>query len=271
MRQETFYNYRNFRWFWFHVFALCALTGMYYLDEPIGGASGGTLLGYTYGILAALGIVVLTWLGVRRRSYKSRVSTVQGWLAVHIWLGVALLFVVPLHCAFSFGWNVHTLAYVFMCMVIFSGMWGALNYAVLSREIGSHRGEGKPREMLDQIESLGRELDAMPLKKSDEFVRMIEELNFRFTPGFWAAFGFGVPMFQKEEVAGFLSTLPDTEREAGMKALALVGKKREIARKLLNEARVKTLLKIWLYLHLPLTGALLVTLTIHIIAVLFFR
>ena len=36
-----------------------------------------------------------------------------------------------LHAAFQVGWNVHTLAYVLMLLVIASGIYGVVNYARL--------------------------------------------------------------------------------------------------------------------------------------------
>ena len=118
MYQQTFLNYRRFKWLWITIAALVALFALYLIDKPIGGRNGGTLLGYAYGILAAVGIVWLMAFGLRKRAYHSSLGTLEGWLAAHVWIGIGLLLVVPLHAAFSFGCNVHTLAYVLMVLML---------------------------------------------------------------------------------------------------------------------------------------------------------
>ena len=71
------------------------------------------------GAVGALLIVWLTWLGVRKRSYSSTLGSVQGWTSAHVYLGTACLIIASLHSALQFGWNVHTLSYILMCVVIF--------------------------------------------------------------------------------------------------------------------------------------------------------
>ena len=88
----------------------------------------GTWLGYTLGVLGAVIIVWLMLLGVRKRAYASNVGTVQGWVSAHVYLGASLIIIVTLHCGFEFGWNIHTLAYVLMLLVIASGAWGLVLY-----------------------------------------------------------------------------------------------------------------------------------------------
>ena len=121
MRNETFLNYRGYRFLWLNAAFVLLLIAGYCWDAPINGASGGTVLGYAYGVVATLGILYLMWFGMRKRSYHARFTTLRGCLSAHTYLGLALLIIVPLHCAFQFGWNVHTLAYVLMVMVIVSG------------------------------------------------------------------------------------------------------------------------------------------------------
>ena len=91
-------------------------------------ANGGTWQGYVLGTVGALLIVWLSLLGVRKRSYKSTAGTVQGWASAHVYLGTVLLVVATLHCALQFGLNVHTLAYVLMCLVVISGFYGLYAY-----------------------------------------------------------------------------------------------------------------------------------------------
>jgi len=45
-----------------------------------------------------------------------------------VYLGASLLVIATLHAAFQVGWNVHTLAYALMVVVILSGFYGVYAY-----------------------------------------------------------------------------------------------------------------------------------------------
>ncbi len=103
MRVETFFNYRNYRWLWINIIVLGFLVAIYVHDTPIGGRNGGTAVGYVYGSLATAGILYLMWFGIRKRSYSAKYTTLKGCLSAHVWLGIALSIIVPLHAGFHFG------------------------------------------------------------------------------------------------------------------------------------------------------------------------
>jgi hypothetical protein len=128
VRHYSILEYARFRWFKAAI-ALSVLTAAaYLLHEPPIKPYGGTWLGYTLGTVGAILILWLMWYGVRKRRYRSTGGTVQGWLSAHIYLGTALVVVVKLHTGFELGWNVHTLAYVLMLAVVFSGIYGVVAY-----------------------------------------------------------------------------------------------------------------------------------------------
>jgi len=129
--------------------------------------NGGTWQGYVLGTVGALLIVWLSCLGIRKRSYATRLGTVQGWTSAHVWLGFALLVVATLHSAAQFGWNVHTLAYVLMCLVVVSGVYGLYAYSHMPSRL-SENSAGKGRdawlaelgELDDSIEDAARSCNA---------------------------------------------------------------------------------------------------------------
>lgn len=271
MAQETFVNYRSYRWFWVTLLSLVLLTVIYLIDRPIGGRNGGTVLGYAYGTIAALGIVWLMAFGLRKRSYSSSLGTLQGWLAAHVWIGVGLLLLVPLHSGFSFGLNVHTLAYVLMVLTIVTGIWGAANYSTLSARITSNRGGGKESATLEQIVSLSSDIEGALSTKSDAFLALVRKFDFVFAPSFSTLlFGSGVAVVDKKVASTMMARLPDGEREDAIRVIGLIDQKCDLAQMVVEESRVKAALKLWLYLHVPVSVGLCVALAAHIFSVFYY-
>jgi ABC-type transport system involved in cytochrome bd biosynthesis fused ATPase/permease subunit len=63
----------------------------------------------------------------------------------------------------------------------------------------------------------------------------------------------------------------DAERGDALTMLGLLDQRADLVRRLLEDVRIKALLKIWLYIHVPVSVALCVTLAVHILSVFFFR
>lgn len=269
---ETFFNHKSGRWFWANLIFVVLLAAIYAAHSPIGGASGSTFLGYTYGVISLLGMLVLMWYGIRKRSYRSTQTPLKGALAAHIWLGVALMVIVPLHAGFRFGLNVHTLAYALMVVVILSGIWGAINYATLARAISSHRGEGSMVILLQQIEGYAADIAALMRDKSDSFIELVRQIDFKFSPSIFSAVFRGAPQqIDRAKAADIVAGLAQAERDDAIKLITIINKKREIAGRVCNESRVKFWLKAWLYFHLPVSIALCVVVAIHIVSVFYYH
>jgi hypothetical protein len=270
--QDSFISYKRFRWLWFTVVALLGCAVMYIWDSPAGGRNGGTVVGYTLGTLATIAIVWLMGYGLRKRSYRSALGTVEGWLAAHVWVGIGLLVLVPLHSGFSFGLNVHTAAYVFMVLTIVSGIWGVANYATLAARITSHRGGVKDIALLEQVDSLTTQVDQLCSAKSEAFLRLFNRFDFTFTPGLRSLLKLNdVPVVDHTVAGALMRDVSDAERGDALTMLGLLDQRADLVRRLLEDVRIKALLKIWLYIHVPVSVALCVTLAVHILSVFFFR
>ena len=251
---------------------LVLLSVVYLFDTPVGGPNGGTWVGYTYGVLATAGIVYLMWFGIRKRSYHARYTTLQGCLSAHVWLGVSLGVIVPLHSGFSFGMNVHTLAYALMMVVVLSGIWGAMQYGSLAPQIQSHRGGATLKKLLEQQLLLNNEIQSLGYQKSDAFLALIQKIDFEFNPSFWAAvLGRGPSTISTAQTASLLDVLPEKEHEDAVKVIKLIDRKQELVQTMLTEVKIMARLKLWLYLHLPVSFALLAALAVHIFSVFYYR
>ncbi len=268
MYQETFLNYRRFRWLWLTATFLVLSIVVYVVNDPVGGRNGGTALGYTFGIISALAIVWLMAFGLRKRAYSSSLGTVEGWLAAHVWVGIGLMLLVPLHAGFSFGLNVHTLAYVLMVLTIVTGIWGAANYSRLSAKISSHRGGRKQAEVFAEVFSIDREIEKVSGGKSDAFLRLLTAIDFSYAPSFLGIFrATSVPSLDHVQARAMAVGISDAERESAYQVISLIDRKSDLLRSTLEEARIKALLRAWLYFHVPLSVGLCVALAIHILVV----
>ena len=67
------------------------------------------------------------------------------------------LIIATLHAGFQVGWNLHTLAYVLMVIVIFSGFFGLYNYLQSSGPlISKNREGGSPRGAVRRVVRAGQ-------------------------------------------------------------------------------------------------------------------
>jgi hypothetical protein len=271
MREETFFNYKNYKWMWIHLAGLIVAILAYWLHDPVGAPSGDTWLGYTLGTLSALAMATLMWFGVRKRAYYSSSTTLKGALAVHVWLGLSLILLVPLHSGFSFGFNVHTLAYILIILTILTGVWGAVVYLTMAPEVVSHRGKGSLKELLEKVTFMSTAADALTLNKSPVFINLAKRLDHQFQPTLWGMiFGTALPVIDQRGCAAELATFSPNEQEDGLRLIGICSKKIEQINLIRREVRAQFWLKAWLYFHLPLAcGAFAVTI-IHILSVFFF-
>lgn len=249
-------------------------------------ANGGTWPGYILGTLGAVMIVWLSMLGIRKRSYRSKTGTVQGWTSAHIYVGTALLIVGTLHSAAQMGWNIHTLAWALMVIVIVSGFVGTYAYLHLPQRMITNR-ENRSRDSWlqelsdvdDAIRSNSQRCDA------DLQVQLVSALDAtRLGGSFWrhlrgidsSVLQPAVGQVANNQDQGFLLSLlsqrvPNARerREAELlnDLLGLVSRRRVILAVLRRDARSDLWLKLWLVVHVPTTIALLLALTLHIVSV----
>lgn len=268
---ESFVSYKNFRWLWVNAVILVVLTGVYLFDRPLGGRNGGTIVGYAYGGLATAAILYLMWFGIRKRAHYSRFTTLKGCLAVHIWLGIALTLIVPLHSGFSFGWNVHTLAYALMVATILSGILGAVIYVRFPPRVQSHRGGGTVKNLLEQINVLTSDIEFLAKDRSDAFLQLLDRVDTLYKPSIFAAlWKKTIPQIDPKELASLLAKLPQRESDEGYQLVSLATRKKQLIGQIHDEIRLQAAFRSWLYLHLPLSFGLLAALATHIFSVFYY-
>ncbi len=275
-RHQSFLLY-NGQFYMRVALALCALAiAAYVFTNPSPRHSGGDWLGYTLGTIAALLIVWLTLLGIRKRAITPGRWSLKAWTSAHVYLGLSLIVLATLHTGFQFGWNVHTLAYVLMLVVIGSGMFGVYYYATLPRLMSDNRAETGGAQMLEEISALDVDLGhaAQPITEADAkwVQRSIEAKNF--------SRALNVRLARHHPRCATVRALDALRSSAGGqtggardslgRVIALLERKQALLERARRHIRYKTLLELWLYVHVPITFALLAALVVHIVSVFYF-
>ena len=273
-KHESFLRFHDFFYLKFASVLCVAAIGVYIFTHPAPRHSGGDWLGYTLGTVGALLIVWLTLLGLRKRAITPGKWSLKGWTSAHIYLGLSLIVVATLHTGFQFGWNIHTLAYALMMLVILSGIYGAAVYATLPAALSNNREQLTLGQMVDGIRAIDRQLldAAQPLPRhyAERVLAASEEAL--FSPGLWSRLSGKYPHCASQRaIDEFQSAdIPGTPDPAFARVEALLIRRKAQLDRLRRQTRLKALLEIWLYLHVPATIALIAALTAHIISVFYY-
>ena len=266
----------NFRWLWVAV-ALCVTAiAAYVMIDAEPRPRGGTMYGYIMGTIGALLIVWLALFGIRKRVITSGVYSLKSWLSAHVYLGLSLLVIATLHAGLHFGWNVHTLAYALMVLVIVSGMCGAVAYTVLPQQLSANRGETTQKQWLETIRSLDAQLRdaAQPLDRAEADVVRLSTERTDIGGSLLNRLSGDYPNCSTRRAVEELARMRRSSQQKGSAAIdqvdALLKRKQETLAQARRHIRIKTFLEVWLYVHVPVTFALLAALTAHILSVFFY-
>ena len=287
MIHRNLLQYRGARYLWWSAGLSVACVVLYFTQgsKP---HSGDTWQGYVLGTLGALLIVWLALLGIRKRRYASTVGTVQGWASAHVYLGIALLVIATLHCAMQFGANVHTLAYALMCVVIVSGIFGVYTYLSHPRAIAENRAGGARAQLFAELFELDRQVRALA-GRCDAAINVAVNSSIERT----AIGGSALTQLLGRDRSHFMRTdpnasaklvvnvdqqgvidfvaqrLPRAEKSVEVATLqeliVMLCRRQAVLRRIRRDIRLSAALKAWLYVHVPMTVALLGALVVHIV------
>ena len=268
---ESFLAHKRMRWLKVALaVSVIAILGYAFADvEPR--PNGGTWYGYTLGTLGAGLIVWLSLLGVRKRAMTPGRWSLKAWTSAHVYLGLALIVIATLHTGFQFGWNVHTLAYALMVLVIASGIYGIVVYATLPQALSDNRREMTKGQMVEALAAIDRQLEqaAQPLGRADADLVIAALERDAFGYGLIARLG---GRYRDCPTGLALAAFAGGGRAAAEheRVVALLRKRQGQLDQMRRHMRLKAMLEVWLYIHVPVTVALLAALTAHIVSVFYY-
>jgi hypothetical protein len=273
---EGFLRHRNYRWF--KIAAAVSLIAIlaYLLIDVQPRPNGGSWYGYLLGTIATGLILWLTALGVRKRAMTRRKWSLKAWTSAHVYLGLSLIVIATLHTGFQFGWNIHTLAYALMMLVILSGVYGICAYAFLPAQLSDNRSEMTGAQMIDAVASIDKQIQisAQPLSDEDSALVLDSLGEDPFGGGLYrrlagsasrGANAVGLKLIRRR-----LAQCQGAEALALDQVAVLMQRKAGALNRIRRHVRIRAMLEVWLFVHIPLTFALIAALSAHIISVFFY-
>lgn len=117
------------------IFAVATVIYVIYANSSPKGATGGSLIGLTYGIIGTAMMIFAGLLAGRKQVPHWRIGSAQFWLRGHLWLGALSFPFIIYHSGFGLGGLLEQLLWVFFTFVIASGFFGLLMQHFLPRLI----------------------------------------------------------------------------------------------------------------------------------------
>lgn len=264
---DGFLRHKGFRWLKISALLSLAVTVGYFFADVTPRPNGGSWYGYTLGTIGVLLILWLTMLGVRKRWMTRGRWSLKAWTSAHVYLGLSLIVIGTLHTGFQLGWNVHTIAWALMVLVILSGIWGIIVYAALPKALSNNREELTQTQMLEGLRAIDRQLHeaAQPLgaREAAAVQKSLDQNPF--------AGGIFRRLSGRHRGCATSKALREIRRgDGGEKVDSLLERKKAMLARLRRHLQLKAMLEVWLYVHVPATFALIAALTAHIVSVFFF-
>jgi hypothetical protein len=274
---RSFLEYENYRYLKIVFVVLLGSMILYVVVDPPGGRSGSSWTGHGLGTLSAVTIFWLVWLGIRKRDYESIGAPLRGWVSAHVYLGTALLLMIPLHSAFEFGMNIHSLAYALMCVVVFSGFLGVAFYALVPTAMTRNRNNITLDMMLERIAEIDSECrlaaEGLPDYYAQAVVTSIDGTRIGGT--------FRSQLSGHDLDCGTTHALKrlrtsDIELTGDAKAqerklVELIARKELLLKQIRGDVRFKGMLDLWLIVHVPFAFATCAAVVVHVFTVFWYH
>ena len=309
-RHESFLVHADYRFIKLAVLLCAAAITAYAIHDPAHGPAGNTWLGYTLGGLSLTIVLWLSWLGIRKRSFRGARWSVKAWTSAHVYLGLSLVVLTSLHSGFQFDYNIHTGAYGLLLLVVASGIYGVAAYGSTPARITRNRKNMEFRAMLAELERLDAQALSLA-ERVDEQTYTIVTRSISRAPvggGVWAQLsgryqtresrqldaelaakqkevavdfdiGDGDAKVQEVGTIAFMADQIFDRAQVGgseisediQQLLHTIAQRKELVRRINRDITLRARMTIWLFVHVPATVALLLALSAHVFFVFYYR
>jgi len=266
---DGFLIHKRFRYGWLSLLLVAAIAGLFYYQDQLPANVMDLAFGYGLGGLALVIMLLLAWFGVRKRSYATGAGRLKGWLSAHVYLGIALLFLVPLHGGFEIAPDIHGLAYVLVLITVFTGLFGIAFYGFYPRQVASNREGLTFDDMVKRLAEIDLELRALAPRLSEDANDIVRAEVAGVRIGGGVGLLFLRPLNRSKRAQNKLARL-DVENESHSRAVALLERKASLVARLQRDIQMRSRLRAWLLLHVPLSLAALAIVIAHGVGMLVF-
>lgn len=218
-------------------------------------------------LLAAM--LVLTFFNARKKVPFLPAGRAETWLQIHIYLGffTVLLFLIHLNFRLPRGWFEITLAWLF-ALVSASGVAGLWISRVFPRRLATRGGEAILEKIPAQRFLLKTQAEEIALGAKATSPEIAEFYVQRLAPFFVGPDNYWLHLVESRRPAGaLLAELNDLRRFCDDTGRENVGKLATLVQQkdgLDYHRALQLTLKLWLFVHIPLTYGLLVFTALHI-------
>lgn len=269
---ESFLVHKRFRWLKIALALTVIVSIGYAFADVTPRPNGGTWYGYTLGTIGVALIVWLSLLGIRKRAMTRGRWSLKAWTSAHVYLGLSLVVIGTLHTGFQLGWNVHTLAWALMMLVIVSGLYGVVVYLLLPEKLSTNRGALSKKQQVESLAAIDRQLDAaaQPLarRETDAVIAALEQDV--FSAGVLARLTNSKAGCRTDRAIALFEAEYGERSSENERAYGLLKRRQAQLAQIRRHMHYRALLDVWLYVHIPATVALLGAMTAHVVSVFYY-
>lgn len=266
---DGFLVHKRFRYAWLAVLLVGAVIAAFVYRDRIDPAHADLAFGYGLGGLALAIMLLLAWFGVRKRSYDSGAGQLKGWLSAHVYLGIALIFLIPLHGGFTIGADIHGLAYVLVLVTVFTGLFGVAFYGFYPHRVASNREGLTFDDMVKRMAEVDIELRGLAPQLSEAANDIVRAEASDLRVGGGVGILFLKPRNRSRKAQRALQRLA-VDSDAARRAEALLDRKASVVDRMQRDIQMRSRLRAWLLLHVPLSLAALAIVIAHGVGMLVF-
>jgi len=237
---------------------------------------GGSLVGLIFGTAGYVLILLLAYYGIRKRRYRSTFGTMEQWLQSHIYLGILVLVLLVLHTGGRFNDMIAVTTLILVAVVVLSGIAGAIFFVTVPRLLTEVESNLTVDEISQQLNQLARNMARLASGRSQAFVRIYDGLMAESMPGWLAGWRLLLSRMRRTsqqttaDWSKLLALVGKDEQDPLRQMLVFSRQRKELLMRLMYQQRYKNILEFWLYIHVPVTIAVLVFGTVHVVAVFYY-